>query len=161
MQYAHHLTQAYRISPWRKQTMWLGSFLLALVSLALLASLYLSVTSRAATLGREIQYMQSDIEKIRRANADLTMQLAELTAADTLQERAGKLGLRPAAANQIQYVFVPGYTGRPPVALAPTPAPPPPTLVQPAFSESLLDWARQQFAALGWPQALSALPPAP
>ncbi len=161
MQYAHRLTQAYQVTPWRKQAMWLGWFLLGLVALALLSSLYLSVTSRAATLGREIQYMQAEIEKTRRANADLTVQLAELTAADTLQERAEKLGLVPASAAQIQYVVVPGYNGRPAVTLAPAPAPPPQTLVQPDFSESLLDWVQRQFAAMGWPQVIGALPSAP
>ncbi len=161
MQYAHRLTQAYQVTPWRRQAIWLGSFLLGLVSLALLASLYLSVTSRAATLGREIQYMQAEIEQTRRINADLTAQLAALTAADTLQERAEKLGLAPVSPEQIQYVVVPGYNGRPPVTLAPAPAPPPQPLVHPDFSESLLDWARRQFATLGWPQVVGALPPSP
>ncbi len=161
MQYAHRLTQAYQVTPWRRQAIWLGSFLLGLVSLALLASLYLSVISRAATLGREIQYMQAEIERTRRVNADLTVQLAALTAADTLQERAEKLGLVPASPEQIQYVVVPGYNGRAPVTLAPAPTPPPQTLVHPDFSESLLDWVQRQFTTLGWPQVVSALPATP
>jgi len=160
MQHAKSLAQTYWTTPWRRQAMWLGAFLLVLVSLALLASLYLSVTSRAATLGREIQHMQAQIEETRRVNADLTVQVATLMSAENLARRARAMGLQPASAEQIQYVVVPGYRGRPPLALAPSPAAQPPPLVvtTPAFSESLLDWVGQQFSALGWPQALGALP---
>ncbi len=160
MQYAQQFTQAYRNAPWRKKTQWLGIFLLAIVSLALIASLYLSVSSRAATLGRQILNMQAEIEQLRRANADLTIQLAELTAADTMQKRAATLGLQSATPDQIQYVVVPGYAGRQTVQLASqatfqVSAP----LVQPAFSESLFDWMRIQLTSLGWHQVLGALPP--
>ncbi|GAB4530703.1 MAG: hypothetical protein Fur0018_18130 [Anaerolineales bacterium] len=162
MQYARQFTQAYHNAPWRRQTQWLGMFLLALVALALVASLYLSVSSRAATLGRETMNMQAEIERLRRANADLTVQLAQLTAADAMQARAAALGLQPASPEQIQYVVVPGYRGRQTARLAPqatfqVAAP----LVQPAFSESLLDWARIQLAPLGWSQVLGALPAIP
>ncbi len=160
MQYAHQFTQAYRNAPWRKKTQWLGIFLLVIVSLALIASLYLSVSSRAATLGRQILNMQAEIEQLRRANADLTIQLAELTAADTMQQRAAALGLQSASSEQIHYVVVPGYAGRQTVQLASQAtfqisAP----LVQPAFSESLFDWMRIQLTSLGWAQVLGALPP--
>ncbi len=159
MQHAQRFAPAY-LTPWRKNAMWLGGCLLVLVCMALLGSLYLNVTSRAATLGREIQRMQAQIEETQRLNADLSVQVATLMSAENLARRAKALGLRPVAATEIQYVVVPGYEGRQNVQLAPSPAVQPPPLVAtaPAFSESLIEWVGQQFSALGWPQALGALP---
>ncbi|RMF42771.1 MAG: hypothetical protein D6755_11040, partial [Anaerolineae bacterium] len=158
-QHARRFTHTY-LTPWRKNAMWLGGCLLGLVGLALLGSLYLNVTSRAATLGREIQRMQMQIETTQRINADLTVQVATLMSAENLARRARDLGLQPVAATEIQYVVVPGYQGRQSVQLASPPAvqPPPLAATAPAFSESLIDWVGQQFSALGWPQALGALP---
>ena len=51
-------TQAYTQAPWRKQLHMIGTILLALVSAAIVAGIYLNVTARAAAEGREIQDMQ-------------------------------------------------------------------------------------------------------
>jgi hypothetical protein len=47
------LTQAYSQAPWRKQMQIIGLFLLVLV-LTALVGIYLSVTARAAAVGRDL-----------------------------------------------------------------------------------------------------------
>jgi hypothetical protein len=103
-----NITQAYSQAPWRKQVQWIGSFLLVLVFVCLIAASYLNVTARAATAGREIQDMQvgqvetastkpdqkdyHSIEELKRRGADLQAQLAYLLSEDTMQKRAKGLG---------------------------------------------------------------------
>ena len=50
-----NLFDTYRMAPWRIQRQWIVNFLLAVVSLAMVAALYLDVTARADIAGREIQ----------------------------------------------------------------------------------------------------------
>ena len=58
MEQVKQFKQAYSQTPWRKQLQVIGAFLLVVVVSALVAGIYLSVTSQAATLGRQIQDMQ-------------------------------------------------------------------------------------------------------
>ena len=48
IQNVNHLVHAYKIAPWRVQRQWIGSALLMVVALAMVATLYLDVTSQAA-----------------------------------------------------------------------------------------------------------------
>ena len=66
-----NLTQAYRLTPWRSQLQIIGMFLLILVMIALVAGIYLNVTARAATIGRQIQNLHEEIQVNERVNADL------------------------------------------------------------------------------------------
>src|SRR4030042_4797331 len=106
MQNVKNITQAYSQAPWRKQVQWIGAFLLVPVFLWLIAALYLDVTARAATIGREIQNLQVgqvelvnvlpdqenlSIEELKRRNADLQTQLAYLLSEKTMQKRADAL----------------------------------------------------------------------
>jgi hypothetical protein len=62
MEQIHKITQAYNQTPWRKQVRMIGIFLLALVVVATVASLYLNVRARAVAMGRELQWMQVTIK---------------------------------------------------------------------------------------------------
>lgn len=132
----------YRQSPWRFQLQLVGSFLLGLVFLALIAGIYLNVTSRAATIGRRIQVMQVQIQQKQRLNADLQTQLARLTAAEEVEARARELGFRPVAASEVIYILVPGYHGRSAAMLAPPPGPSGASeaSLPPEFTQSLIEW---------------------
>ena len=61
IQNVNHLVHAYKIAPWRVQRQWIGTVLLAVVVLAMIATLYLDVTSQAAIAGREIQDLTASI----------------------------------------------------------------------------------------------------
>jgi len=57
MEQIHRITQAYSQTPWRKQVRMIGVFLLGVVIIATVASLYLNVRARTVALGRELQWM--------------------------------------------------------------------------------------------------------
>jgi hypothetical protein len=121
-------------------------FLLILVMIAIIAGIYLNVTARAATIGRRIQGMQAEIQINDRLNADLQTRLALMTTASSMETRAKELGFRQASASEITYIVVPEYTGRAPVILAPPPGPVAASthILPPEFTQSLIDWFRQQ-----------------
>jgi hypothetical protein len=163
MQNVQNLTQAYSQAPWRKQVQWIGSFLLVLVFVCLIAALYLNVTARAATIGREIQAMQvgqietasskpdqkdlRSIEELKRRGADLQTQLAYLLSEDTMQERADALGFELSEPGSALYLEVPGYTPPQTARMAPPPGPTVASLETQVtiVRSSLLDWVEEQF----------------
>ena len=65
-----NITQAYSQAPWRKQLQWIGLFMLAMIMVAMVAGIYLSVSAQATTAGREVQIMDADMDELvaRRAS---------------------------------------------------------------------------------------------
>jgi hypothetical protein len=61
MEHIQKITQAYSQTPWRKQVRMIGIFLLGVVIVATVASVYLNVRARTVALGRELQWMQVHI----------------------------------------------------------------------------------------------------
>lgn len=114
------LIQAYRQAPWRQQLQLIGLFAAAVVSVALVAGLYLNVTARAAAYGREIQEIRSEMRELERINEDLESQLAHLTSASVMTQRAEALGYQPINRYQVLYIEVGGYGGRTPPDLSPS-----------------------------------------
>lgn len=140
------LTQAYSQAPWRKQLKFIVLFLLIVVFSALIAGIYLDVTARAATMGREIQLMQQKIEAIKLVNADLETRLAILLSANQMASRARSLGFELIERDQMDFVVVDGYPGRQPPVLAPSPEPvrAVAAALPSNFTESLFDWVQQE-----------------
>src|SRR5512143_1658197 len=139
-----YLVHAYRQAPWRIQRQWLGGFLLAVLGLAMVASLYLDITAQAAIAGREIQNLASDIVTVQHGNADLLTKLAELTSNSAMEQRAQALGYEAVDPSQVEYVAVPGYA-EPQVdvlAIAPALKPSAPS-IPPEYTESLLEWLQK------------------
>jgi hypothetical protein len=137
----NHLVHAYKVAPWRIQRQWIGSGLLAVVALAMIAALYLDVTSRAAIAGREIQDLSASIETSRQASADLQTQLASLTSARVMEQRALEIGFRPMESGEAEYLVVPGYSVLEPDILSAASIPHLSALtIPPEYNESLLDW---------------------
>lgn len=142
MERVQNLTNAYSQAPWRKQLQILGLFLLLVVFIGLVAGVYLSVTARAASVGRDIQQMQSDLEQYAQSNVNLQSQLGVLTSANEMEKRAQKMGFKPIEKDQAVYITVPNYTNRRPAILAPAPgrvvvsAPSLPA----EYTETLFDW---------------------
>ncbi len=140
-----YLVHAYRQAPWRIQRQWLGGFLLAVLGVAMVASLYLDVTAQAAISGRQIQNLTSDIISIQQGNADLQTRLAELDASNSMETRAERLGYQPVDPAQLQYIVVPGYAPPQPDILAVAPAlrPSAPS-IPPEYTESLIEWLQDE-----------------
>ena len=146
MDHVQNWTQAYSQTPWRKQVQLIGLFSLVLVFTALVAGVYLNVTARAATAGREIQGLQFEVERMQRENEDLQSKLAFLSSSEVMEKRARELGFTPLQKDQAEYLMVPGYTGRAATNLAPAPS----TITQPAagnppeYTETLFTWLSRQ-----------------
>ena len=137
------ITQAYTQAPWRRQVQLIGLFMLILILAAMIAGIYLSVSARAATIGRSIQGIRYEIDNVERQNEDLRTQLAFITSNSEMQKRAEAQGFRQLQMDdEVLYIVVPGYDEREPVILA---NPPSPTLIEnrqlaPEYTQSLLEW---------------------
>ena len=138
----NRLLQAYKQAPWRVQMQWIGLFLLALVILAALAGLYLSINSKAAASGRNIQSLENNIEEINNNIAELTTDLAEAESTERMMTRAKELGFTLINPRSAIYLEVPGYVPEDELKLAPpraniineTP------IIQSSYKDSLWDW---------------------
>jgi hypothetical protein len=140
-----YYVHAYKQAPWRIQRQWIGTFLLAVLGLAMVAALYLDVTAQAAISGRMIQDMSSEIITNQQANSDLETKLAELTSNSAMEERATALGYQPVDATQLQYLVVPGYEAPKPEILSGVGAlKPSAPSIPPQYAESLIDWLNQR-----------------
>jgi cell division protein FtsL len=146
MESVRSLTQAYSQAPWRKQLKFIVLFLLIVVFTALIAGIYLDVTARTATIGREIQLMQSRIEDLKLVNSDLETRLAVLLSANQMEDRARRMGFEPITRDQMVFLVVDGYVPRLQAVLAPAPAPVKTVAaaLPSNFTESLLDWVQAE-----------------
>ncbi len=140
-----YLVHAYRQAPWRIQRQWLGGFLLAVLAIAMVSSLYLDITAQATIAGRESQGLTVDISSIQQQNADLQTRLAELGSDAVMEKRAKDLGYEPVDPATLEYVVVPGYVVPRPDILAVAPAlQPSAPSIPPEYTESLIEWLQQQ-----------------
>ena len=141
-----NITQAYSQAPWRKQLQWIGLFMLALVLVAVVAGIYLSVSAQASSSGREIQIMYSEMEDIRRNIEDLESQIAFLTSNSEMEKRAEELGFIQVSSEDIFYILVPGYSKPSQVEIAGSPGVTLPTIqtVAPEYTQSLFDWLQER-----------------
>jgi hypothetical protein len=149
----NHLVHAYKVAPWRIQRQWVGSALLVVVALAMIATLYLDVTSQAAIAGREIQDLNLAIAANQQAGADLQTRLAALTSSSVMQSRALELGFRPMQRTDVEYLIVPGYTKPTPAILSAAATPRLSALsILPEYNESLLEWLDERLltSSRGW-----------
>ncbi len=136
------LAQAYRQAPWRLQTRNILSLLVGLVILLVVAALYLSISGQAATAGVETRFLEYDREAAQRKIAHLEARYGQLTSLQVMLPRAKELGFEEPNPDDIVYVVVPGYYGRP----AYVEAPPPGTgrmqgpIIKPEYRQSIWDW---------------------
>jgi len=133
---------AYKQAPWRTQLQWIGIFLLILVTIAAIAGVYLSVSERAATTGRQIQNLEEEITLLEIENNDLASQLASIKSIKNMQARVEELDMVRVDPQQALYLEIPGYVPKEAAVLAPparsdtreTP------VLLPEFTASLWDW---------------------
>ena len=145
MDTTNRLNHAYSQAPWRVQRQWVSIFLLIVLTFAMIATLYLMVTSQAAIVGREIQDLRLAIIQTENTNANLQTEFARLTSSDEMERRAYALGFRPVKPDEMEYLYVPGYVVPKAVALAAAPELQPslPSL-PPEYTQSLLDWLNER-----------------
>lgn len=105
----NRLIQAYKQAPWRVQLQWIGLFLMFVVLISAITGVYLSVNSQAASAGREIQSLESQISTMNDEIAELTADLAEARSSEKYTARAEELGLELLDPAEAVYLEVPGY----------------------------------------------------
>ncbi len=115
----NQILQAYKQAPWRIQIQWIGLFLLGLVLIASITGVYLSINAQAATSGRRIQYLESQISSINDEIAELTAELAAAKSVDSMQSRAQSLDFVPLNPHNALYLEIPGYNPQADLVLAP------------------------------------------
>jgi cell division protein FtsL len=141
MNTTNRLHHAYSQAPWRVQRQWVSIFLLIVLGFAMIATLYLMVTSQAAIVGREIQDLRLAIVNTELTNADLQTELARLTSSDETERRARALGFRPVRPDEVEYLYVPGYIAPKAAVLASAPElQPSAPSTPPEYTQSLLEW---------------------
>ncbi|MEX2143621.1 MAG: hypothetical protein WD740_03425 [Anaerolineales bacterium] len=146
------LIQAYQQAPWRRQMQVIGLIAAGLVAVSLIGALYLNITARAATAGRQVQSLQRSVADLEQRIEDLNTKLAFITSIETMQQRATDLGFKPLSPNVLTYLKVPEYQGLPSGAqLAPRVGAQFSTAARlPAeYTESLFDWLSSMLAVLG------------
>jgi hypothetical protein len=126
--YTNPFLRAFRQAPWRTQTQAVAAWSVTLLVVMVLGGLYLTVASRAAAAGRDLQALEARKAALILDNDQLRAELAELRSVDRLAQRALALGFRPAEAGQIEYLAVNNYpyaaqTTPPPRAAALAPMP--------------------------------------
>lgn len=138
----NRILQAYKQAPWRVQLQWIGLFLLGLVLVAAVAGLYLNISAQAATAGRNIQFLESNIDDLNNEIAELTTELAGMTVTSNMKERAEELGFKLIDPKQAVYLEIPGYNPDADLVLAPPRVNiiPQSPVVQSSYKISLWDW---------------------
>lgn len=141
---ADRFVNAYRQAPWRTQLQWIGVLLLVLVGAVIVTGLYLNITAQAAAAGIDVQQLEYRRETTLREIADQRSQLAYLTSAGVMYQRAVDQGYERANMENAIYVVIPGYTGRQFKAITlPSNSLSAPSIVLPAYQQSLWDWLFQ------------------
>jgi hypothetical protein len=137
--------QAFKQAPWRGQVQTAGLFLLGLMVVIVIASIYLSISGKAAAAGLGAYRMSSERQTLERQIADRKARIAVLTSVTVMEQRAKDLGFKRIDPTDAVYVLVPGYPGKQAVVLA---APPGidesnRSLVLPIYRQSIWDWLFQ------------------
>ncbi|MFO3797035.1 MAG: hypothetical protein ACK8QZ_07090 [Anaerolineales bacterium] len=138
---------AFKQAPWQVQRQWLALLLAFLLLGMTLEAISLQASSRAALLGREIQDLRAEAARLERLNADMRVTLAAQTRVDVMEQRARRLGFRPADLQEREYLIVPDYFF--PSALTPVTMP---IVLEaslpPEYTQSLWNWLQERLASL-------------
>lgn len=142
------ILQAYRNTPWRRQTQMLSRLAAAGVVIAVVLMVYTWMTSQAGTYGLHVQEYQRTALAAEQNIEDKRAHLADITSNEALAQRAAEKGYVPADPNRVRYLEVDGYYVDPPLQLAP----PRSQIHQqveedsglpPEFTNSLIEWIRE------------------
>lgn len=134
--------QAYKQKPWRIQTQWISLTLLVVSLTVLFVAMNLTVTTKSAHAGVQVRILESEREKLDRAISGNMTYLAQISSANTMQERAREMGYEPATSNNIKYIYLSEYIGREsqPIAIPAGRSATTTNSIRPIYTQSLWDW---------------------
>ncbi len=136
------LVQAFKQAPWRLHAQSVGLFLLALIAILLVASVYLSISGLAANAGLDAYRLDLKRMDLEREIAHRKATLALITSAPNMEERALSMGFEKINPEDALYITIPGYAGKQTMVVAPPPGINENSrqLVKSIYRESLWDW---------------------
>ena len=103
------LIQAYSNSPRRQKLQIIGSIFIAIVITAVLLIIYLVVSARVVSMGRQLQQAKDEIDQLIYLSVNYRNQIANLSRFELMEEKAKQLGFRPPYPGEVFYVPVTGF----------------------------------------------------
>lgn len=103
------LVQAYSNSPRRQKLQTIGSIFMVIVISAVMLILYLVVSARVVSMGRQVQMAKDEIDQLVYISVNYRNQIAELSRFEVMEVRAEEMGYRAPYPGEVFYVPVLGY----------------------------------------------------
>jgi hypothetical protein len=103
------LIQAYSNSPRRQKLQIIGSLFMAIVIAAVMLILYLIVSARVVSMGRQLQRAKDEIDQLVYLSVNYRNQIAQLSRFEVMEEKAIELGFRSPYPGEVFYVPISGY----------------------------------------------------
>lgn len=140
------LIQAYSNSPRRQKLQIIGSIFMTIVIVAVMLILYLVVSARVISIGRQLQQEKDEIDQLVYLNVNYRNQIAVLSRFEVMEEKAIELGFRPPYPGEVFYVPVSGYDQQiqPHIEKAGDGTPAVINVNLIGYHESLIDWIGRQ-----------------
>jgi cell division protein FtsB len=135
------LQHALRDRSWQVQRQALGLAALGVVIAIILGALYLAQSASVSTLGRQLEAMIAERNRLEQINEQLRAEIAQLRSVPRLLARAKEMGFVEAGRDNVEYLVVDGYNPDR-VIRAVTPEPQSPL---PSYDETFIGWLQQQF----------------
>ena len=135
---------ALRRTQWQPHRQAIALATLGLFVLIIIGALYLSQSASTSTLGRQLEVLIDERNRLEQANEQLRAEIASLQTVARLQGRAQELGFVPAGRSDIEYLVIDGYNHRRGETVAPLQAS---AAVVPDYEESFVGWVQQQWDA--------------
>ncbi|RME50629.1 MAG: hypothetical protein D6796_02550 [Caldilineae bacterium] len=126
--------------PWSLDKKAALGLLLLLLTFSLVGWLYLGQASFITSSTLRVDELRQEIDLLKQANNDLSLEIAELEAITRVQERARALGFAPTPPENIRYLAVEDY----PATIAPDIPPPPAAGDRPSL------WQRWMESVTAW-----------
>ncbi|MFZ4814629.1 MAG: hypothetical protein ACOYL5_08845 [Phototrophicaceae bacterium] len=141
------IQQAVRRAPFRdrREIFWLT--VLAMFMAIVIGALYLSNVAETSTIGRQLEVLIEEQERLEQENEELRIEIAELRSVPRLLARAEALGFRQAVSSEVEYLIVAGYSPQRERTVAPIRDEDAEPI--PVYDETLIGWLRQQVDTLG------------
>ncbi|MFN2112391.1 MAG: hypothetical protein ACK2TT_04675 [Anaerolineales bacterium] len=103
------LIQAYSNSPRRQKLQLVGGIFIAIVLGATMLVLYLVVSARVVSMGRQLQQAKDDIDQLVYVSVNYSYQIDRLSRFEVMETRAEEMGFRAPYPGEVFYVPVAGY----------------------------------------------------
>jgi hypothetical protein len=103
------LIQAYSNSPRRQKLQIIGSIFMAIVITAVMLILYLVVSARVVSMGRQLQQAKDVIDNLVYLSVNYSNEIAHLSRFEEMELRAEELGFRAPYPGEVFYVPVQGF----------------------------------------------------